>query len=73
MPSYIIVSSRPYSEYTGPMNTHPLASRSRWVLDSLAKNVNALLKEGWVCTGGIQVVSHEGMISAALQSMVKND
>ena len=82
MPLYIIVNSATYDvykreydayEHTGHRLTHPLADYSKWVLESLAKIVNILLKEGWVCTGGIQVISHGGSIGGAMQSMVKND
>ena len=85
MPSYCIVQSGNNAEYVkewkawkacnyeGPSNDHPLNDYSKWVLESLAKNVNTLLKEGWVCTGGIQVISNGGHYNAAIQAMVKND
>jgi len=83
MPSYCIVQSGNNAEYVkewkacnyeGPGNDHPLEDYSKWVLESLAKKVNDLILEGWVCTGGIQVISVGGtLISVAIQAMVKND
>ena len=82
MPSYCIVQSGNNAEYVkewkacnyeGPSNGHPLANWNTWSLKSLAKNVNTLLNEGWVCTGGIQVISNGGHYNAAIQAMVKND
>ena len=78
-PPYIIVRSAGYSEYRkeydacnykGPHYGHPLEDYSKWVLESLAKKVNDLILEGWACTGGIQIVSSEGTICDAFQSMV---
>ena len=82
MPSYCILRSRNFQEYRkeydackheGPYDTHPLANYSIWLLKTIEKKVNELMQQGWVCTGGIQVVSCEGQYEYALQSMVKND
>jgi hypothetical protein len=80
MPSYCIVRSEPYVEYQKEYNAcvyqgriHPLADHSKWLLNSLGKKVNDLMQEGWICTGGIQIVSAEGTICDAFQAMVKND